>query len=89
MGPIGNYTDFGTFINKVGDDLSLRIFDIKGVGEIFASGLGAAPPDVVFSNVIAGRTGQFTGAQGSADYNFHGYDLFFTITITSSSSLLA
>ena len=39
VAPIGNYTSTGSFINKAGDDISLRIFDIKGMGQIFVSGL--------------------------------------------------
>ncbi len=86
VAPIGNFTEFGTFINKAGDDMSLRILSIKGMGQIFVSGLGAAPADVVYTDAIVGGTGQFTGAQGTADSYYHGYTLYYTITITSTSS---
>ncbi len=86
VAPIGNYTSTGTFINKAGDDVSLQVLAIKGMGQIFVSGLEPAPPDVVFSDAVVGGTGEFAGAQGTADHYYHGYDLFYTITITSTST---
>jgi hypothetical protein len=87
VAPIGNYTSVGAFTDKAGNDLAVSVFDIKGVGQIVQSGLGPATEDTVVTDAITGGTGQFAGAQGTVDGYYRGNIIYFTITITSTSTV--
>ncbi len=85
--PVGNYTCFGTFSNKNGDDISVQILDITGAGEVILNGLEPGPVNVSYTGAIVGGTGHFADAQGTyAQFTPDGTILKYTLTITSTAS---
>jgi hypothetical protein len=85
--PVGKYTCFGSFTNSAGDDISVSILDITGVGQIILNGLEPGPFNVTYTGGIVGGTGQYVDAQGTyAQYSPNSSSTSYTLTITSTQA---
>lgn len=83
--PVGKYTCLGTDSSSAGEDISVQVMDITGVGQIILNGLEPAG-NATTTGAIVGGTGQYVGAQGTYTQHFDPSGVFLTNTLTITST---